>query len=58
MSEKSQTVGDFTFLLTDPDFIDIWDSCRKSVPDSPDIEFGGKLKSALKLETCTQMKQH
>ena len=30
----------FYFLPTVPDFAEILVSCRKSVPDSPDIEFG------------------
>ena len=45
----------FYFLLTVPDFAYISVNHRKSGPDSPDIEFGGKWKSAPKIEICTQM---
>ena len=33
MSGKSQTIGDFTFLPTIPDFADISDIRQRSVPD-------------------------
>ena len=34
----------FVCLPTVTDFADISDKCQKSVPDSPDIESGGKWK--------------
>ena len=38
-------VKDFFFFWPNvTDFADISDKCQKSVPDSPDIEFGGKWK--------------
>ena len=40
----------FYFLPTIPDFADISDNHQKSVPDSPDIEFGGKWKMRQKLK--------
>ena len=44
MSGKSQTIGDFTFADHPPFSADISDNRQKSVPDSPDIEFGTKWK--------------
>ena len=45
MSGKSHADDQgFYFLSTIADFADISDKCQKSVPDSPDIEFGGKWK--------------
>ena len=40
MPEKSQTIGEFTFLPTNPDFADISDTRQRSVPDFSDYEFG------------------
>ena len=44
MPEKSQTIGEFTFLPTNPDFADISNTRQRSVPDFSDYEFGGKWK--------------
>lgn len=40
MPEKSQTIGEFTFLPTNPDFADVSDTRQRSVPDFSDYEFG------------------
>ena len=38
MSGKSQTIGDFYFFQTIPDFADILDMRQRSVPDFPNYE--------------------
>ena len=48
MSGKSQTIRDFTI----PDFADISENRQMLVLDSPDSDFGGKMESAPKIETC------
>ena len=50
MSGKFQTIGDFTFADRPRFSTDISDNRQKSVPDSPDIEFGGKWKVLQKLK--------
>ena len=44
MLGKSQMIGDFTFLLTIPDFADVSDIRHRSLRDFPDYEFGRKWK--------------
>ena len=54
MSGKSQTIRDFTFCWQSQILPIISDNRQKSVPDSPDIEFGGRWK-VRQIEICTQM---
>jgi len=44
MLGKSQTIRDFTFLPTIPDFADVSDIRHRSLQDFPDYEFGRKWK--------------
>ena len=59
MSGKSQTIRDFTFCWPSQ-ICRYWSDLnrQKSVPDTPDIEFGGKewkVRQKLKFVCCTQM---
>ena len=50
MSGKSQTIGDFTFCSPSQILLIYRIIAKKSVPDSPDYEFGGKWKVCQKLK--------